>query len=412
MLIISTGKHCSQTASLIAAALAAMVLLCLHIPSSLAQSAPETEKVPAIAFAARLVGDDNRARLLVDFDKKVDYEIYLLDDPKRLIVDLSETVFSLNPDAKRLSSPLVADIRQGTLEPGKSRIALDLAQSVVVEKKALRKVSSGNRHRLIIDLLKSSDADFLKVARKPVETFRPITVAPRNTSGPKKFTVVLDPGHGGADGGAAGRRGAIEKEITLSFVKRLRTALEAEGRFNVVLTRENDSFVSLGSRLETARNVKADLMISVHADSLRQRSIRGATVYTLSERGSDALARALARKQNRADLVAGLELPKIDTDVTDILIDLTRRETEAFSKSFARIMVDQMATGIRLIGNPQRSADFFVLKAPEVPSVLLELGYLSNEEDEKLMQSEQWQAKVVELTKLAILGFFKPRMGQ
>jgi len=411
-LIAMFPRRLSHSVVRLLACLSVMMVLALSDNLAAAQSGADDDKVPAIAFAARLVGDEKRARLLVDFDKKVEYEVYLLDDPKRLIVDLSETVFSLNPDAKRLSSPLVSDLRQGTIEPGKSRIALDLTSGVTIAKQDLKSVSSNDRHRLIIDLVASSDEAFSQLARKPQDTFEAIAVQDKNAAGTRTFTIVLDPGHGGVDGGAAGKAGASEKVITLGFAKRLKAALEQESQFRVIMTRDDDSFVSLRKRLEIARKVKADLMISIHADSLRQRSIRGATVYTLSKRGSDEISRSLARKQNRSDLVAGLEIPETDSDVTDILIDLTRRETKAFSDNFARTMVQSMEKGIRLIGNPLRSADFFVLKAPEVPSVLLELGYLSNREDEKLMQTKKWQETVVALTKRSIITFFKPRMGQ
>lgn len=364
---------------------------------------------PPIAFAARVVGDDSRTRLIVDFDRKVDYDVYLLDNPKRVMIDLPETLFSLDSDSEKLPETLVSRLRYGTVAAGRSRVVLELAQPVSVSGNQLREVDSGNRHRLIVDLVRAPQEKFVKSVR----------VAPKPVSGkgdkPKQkrvFKIVLDPGHGGIDGGATGAGRVREKNITLEFALKLREALEKNPAFDVVMTRETDVFMRLPERLEVASLHNVDLFMSIHADSLRQRGIRGATVYTLSERGSDDLARVLAQKQNRADLIAGLELPKEKPKVADILIDLTRRETEVFSIRFARLLVRSMKKDIRLIRNPHRSADFFVLKAPEVPSVLLELGYLSNREDEKLMASGDWQDKAVRRVKDAIVDFFAPRIAQ
>ncbi|MEL6736724.1 MAG: N-acetylmuramoyl-L-alanine amidase, partial [Pseudomonadota bacterium] len=228
---------------------------------------------------------------------------------------------------------------------------------------------------------------------------------------PEKLTIVLDPGHGGRDGGAVGQRKTIEKDIVLKFAKRLKTKLEKVPNLEVLLTRDRDKFLSLTQRIEFARSNNADLLLSIHADSLRQRYIRGATVYTLSDRGSDEVSRSLADGQNRAELVAGLQLPDQKPVVTDILIDLTRRETEVFSRKFASLLVQRFSDEIRLLKNPHRSADFFVLKAPEIPSVLLELGYLSNAKDEKLMQDPKWHEKAANRTRDAVLGFFGPRLA-
>ena len=218
---------------------------------------------------------------------------------------------------------------------------------------------------------------------------------------------MLDPGHGGIDGGARGRGRTVEKNVTLAFALELREALQAVGPFDVVLTREGDKFVPLSRRLALARERKAALMISIHADSLRQRSIRGATVYTLNAEGSDALARGLADQQNRADLLAGIVTPKLDHEAGDILFDLMHRETRAYSGRFAELLVKHLRKATRLINNPHRSADFYVLKAPEVPSVLLELGYLSNRKDEALMGSDEWRERTAASIAKAVLDYFR-----
>lgn len=378
------------------------------------------DRKPAIAFAARVIGDDNRARLIVDFDREVSYDSYVLDSPRRIVIDLSPTLFSLEGEAQRLPRALVKAMRYGAIGIEQSRIVLELAKPVKIEDHVLREVASQSRHRLMVDLISSTEADFAAAVRKPTKADgnNDSAVDPSQTAaigvgkGAKAapFRVVLDPGHGGVDGGARGQGGTIEKYITLEFAQELKQALEKDDRIEVLLTRNNDRFLALRERVEFARSNKADLFLSIHADSLRQRYIRGATVYTLSEEGSDEISKALARKQNRADLAAGLSLPTVKPVVTDILIDMTRRETENFSRRFAQLMVSSMREKVKMIRNPHRSADFYVLKAPEVPSVLLELGYLSNREDEALMASADWQRKTVEQISTAISDYLEIRL--
>ncbi len=378
----------------------------------------EVEKeLAAIAYAGRIIGNDARMRFILNFDRKVTQTSYVLADPKRLIIDLSETVFSLDSKSMRSPSPLVKDVRYGTVAPGKSRVVMELGKAVKIAKVSLSEIKGKGRHRLLLDLVPTSEKDFLASVRKSEPSRSGGKVAHKGdrvapvVKQDRVFTIVIDPGHGGIDGGAVGKGRTVEKNITLRFAKALRKKLSNNPAFKVLLTREKDTFVSLQDRIDFAHRHHADLMISVHADSLRQRSIRGATVYTLSEEGTDELSRQLAHKQNRADLIAGLSLPKVDDSVTDILIDLTRRETEVFSTRFARMLVNQMKKDIKLIKNPHRSADFFVLKAADIPSVLLELGYLSNREDEKLMRSTKWQDKAADKAARAAIKFFAPRMA-
>jgi len=393
-------------------------------PMVIVQAAPEASAVEskkaAVAYAARLVGDKGRARLIVDFDSAVSYKTSVIKDPKRIVINLSKTVFSLNKDATDVPDSVVEAFRFGAIDPQNSRIVLSLSSPALIDSQRMKSLNDQDRHRLIVDLVAVDAEKFQKVAVERAET-PPVAKAvkpevqkrpePRKRESKRKFLIVLDPGHGGIDYGAGGQRGTQEKDVTLNFAKQLATQLRENPSYEVMMTRDDDSFVSLTQRLEFARNEKADLFISIHADSLRQRNIRGATVYTLSKKGSDSLARSLARKQNRSDLIAGLALPQLEAPVNDILIDLTRRETKSFSKRFAKSLVGSMRKGVRLIRNPLRSADFFVLKAPEVPSVLLELGYLSNRRDEKLLSSKKWQQMVAGRMRLAIDGFFAPRMA-
>lgn len=363
-----------------------------------------TSQVP-VAYGGRIVGDADRMRLVLDFDRPVRHTLRFAGAPRRMDVQLSPVMFKLPKRMKSTRSKLVAGVRFGPGGGGKARFTIDLSAPVTVARQSF--VTLGpRRHRLVIDLRRGDQRDFAALVRRTNALTRPDADGNRTVFS-RRHTVVLDPGHGGIDGGAKGRGRTVEKTITLSFARALKAALEAAGPFDVEMTRDADTFVPLSRRLALTRRAKAGLMISIHADSLRQRRIRGATVYTLNAEGSDALARGLADQQNRADLMAGITTPRLDNEAGDILFDLMHRETRAFSTRFAALAVAHLRKATRLIGNPHRSADFYVLKAPEVPSVLLELGYLSNREDEKLMRSDAWQQKTAAAMAQAVAAFFR-----
>ena len=205
--------------------------------------------------------------------------------------------------------------------------------------------------------------------------------------------------------------GAQEKDVTLTFAKELRDTLAATGKYELFMTREDDEFIALDDRVRIARQHGADLFISVHADTIRLKGIRGATVYTVSEKASDAEAQALADRENLSDQLAGIEIADEQAEVADILIDLIRRETHTFSMRFARSLVGELSTTVGLINNPHRSAGFKVLKAPDVPSVLLELGYMSNAKDEQQLLSVEWRSKAAASIASAVEHFASARTG-
>jgi N-acetylmuramoyl-L-alanine amidase len=221
----------------------------------------------------------------------------------------------------------------------------------------------------------------------------------------KRFVVVVDAGHGGIDGGAEGRNGTIEKTITLAFALELRNKLAKTGKYDVYLTRDTDEFLRLDERVRIARQHEADLFISVHADTINRKGIRGATVYTVSDKASDAEAEATADRENLSDTLAGIEMNEENHEVADILVDLIRRETHTFSVRFARSLVGELSPVIELINNPHRSAGFKVLRAPDVPSVLVELGYLSNAKDEEQLCDPDWRDKAADRIASAIALF-------
>lgn len=263
-------------------------------------------------------------------------------------------------------------------------------------------------------IARSDDEDVAEEATEALEqavasalaTPPPLPPAKPHRAIPDKRVVVLDPGHGGVDPGAISRSGTYEKKVVLDFARTLRDKLAATGRYKVLMTRDDDSFLRLGDRVKFARRNHADLFVAIHADSLRSGNARGATVYTVSERASDREAAELAAKENRADLIAGVDLVEESEDVTGILLDLAHRETKNHSVFFAKTLIEKMGEATRLHSRPHRHAGFRVLRAPDVPSVLLELGYLSSPADEKLLVSRQWRDKVSQSMVHAVDAFF------
>lgn len=374
------------------------------------------ESVP-VAFSGSVAGDEGSTRFFVDFSGPVSVQTFYMDNPDRVIIDLSDVTFDLAQADALKARGLVTDVRLGRISKGRSRIVLTLAQPSEIMRASMQKVIDEDHYRFLLDLEVASRERFATLlnAQRVVlgESGNVAAKGDRVRPAQKedgRFTIVLDPGHGGIDGGATGRHGVKEKDIVLAFARKLRDQLSAAGPFDVKLTRDDDVFMSLRERLEFNRRMEADLFISVHADSLDDASVRGSTIYTLSKRASDRLSERLAEAENKVDLLAGLQVMEDTEAITDILIDLTTRETKTFSAQFSRILMTNLGEEVRLIKNPVRSAAFGVLKAPDVPGVLLELGYLSNDEDEKLMQSEAWRKKAASAVTRAVVAFFKPRM--
>jgi N-acetylmuramoyl-L-alanine amidase len=224
--------------------------------------------------------------------------------------------------------------------------------------------------------------------------------------------VVIDPGHGGVDNGT--RSGEeMEKNLVLAFGLALRDRLEKSGKYRVVMTRSDDTFIPLDDRAKVAHSQAAALFVSIHADYLPrgEGDAQGATIYTVSDKASDAEAERLAESENRADAIGGVDLREEPTEVADILIDLAQRETRTFSNRFARLLMGEMKGAARMHKNPLKSAGFRVLKAPDVPSVLVELGYVSNKNDLEHLVSESWRSKTVTAMGQAIDAFLAKRLA-
>lgn len=364
---------------------------------------------PLAALTFRMAGDDLRTRIVVMFDREPKLSTLLLDNPHRLVIDLPETRFGFDEKSMEARG-LVSRVRYGLVGKGRSRLILTLRGPFKVEDLRVLKNESASGYRLVADIVATSDREFADQlqGRKEITSStdrdeRPVQAASQNGAA-RPFTIMIDPGHGGIDSGAESLSGIKEKDLTLAFGQELKDRLAQDSNIKVLMTREDDTFLRLSERVRIARQHEADLFISIHADTINQHDIRGATVYTISDKASDSVARAMAERENKSDTLAGAA-PEEQPEVTDILLDLTRRETHTFSLSFAEKVIHSLQGQVNLINNPHRFAGFQVLRAPDVPSVLIEIGYLSNAEDEKLISNPEWRKKLADRLAIAIKAF-------
>ena len=349
--------------------------------------------------AIRLSGTPQKSEIEIDFEGNSEASPNLLAAPHRLVVDMPETLFATG-EIKVPKGGYLKSIRQGLVQAGRSRMVFSFAGPFAVDTFSVVPAKTADLQTLKIAVSKSDDAAFAKALATQILTTSAVAggkgdriIAGSTTDG---FNIVIDPGHGGIDSGAIGISGTMEKRVTLDFSKQLAERLNKFPGLKARLTREDDRFIALDERVRSARQLNAHLLISIHADTIRDKSLRGATVYTLSEKASDEVAHAVAQQENLSDAIGGVSVPVEDQHVADILIDLTRRETKQFSNQFAQVMVESLKHKTQMINNPHRSAGFRVLKAPDVPSVLVELGYLSNPEDEKSVSDPKWQADLAD----------------
>jgi N-acetylmuramoyl-L-alanine amidase len=380
-----------------------------------------TVAVPPEAFPvasdARLGGDASRTRLVVDLSRTIEIAAFTLADPYRIVVDLPQITFQLPPRLGEQGRGLVKAFRFGLVMQGGSRLVLDATGPVRIDKAFVLAAVDNQPARLVLDLVSTDRASFMRnlsVEKPPVrEAKRIVSDTPKRPNDGRPL-IVLDPGHGGPDTGTIASSGEMEKAIVLEFAQALSEKLEKSGKYRVAMTRSDDTFVPLGERVRFARHEGAALFVSIHADALVAKSeadVRGATVYTLSEIASDQESAKLADDENKADLIAGVDLSSEPEEVAGILVDLAQRETKNFSHHFARTLVGELKAAAKLHPHPLKSAGFKVLKAPDVPSVLIELGYVSNKQDLKLMTSDAWRARTSDAVAQAVNGFFATRLA-
>ncbi|MGU9978932.1 N-acetylmuramoyl-L-alanine amidase [Phreatobacter sp. HK31-P] len=379
--------------------------------------------LPAAVSAAHLTVDGQRTRLTFDLTRAVEMRAFALADPYRVIIDLDEVNFHMAPRAVAERRGLVKTFRFGLFAPGKSRIVVELSGPAIIERALTIEGEEGRPPRLHLDLVRTDAEGFRRALadravsnlarRGDRETLGPrLSQRPDDDSGPP--VIVIDPGHGGIDPGAtAPSTGDEEKMIVLDFAKVLRDKLAAGGRYRVVMTRDRDIFIPLADRVRIAREARAHLFISVHADSIggANENARGVTVYTLSDRASDADSERLAERENKADAIAGLDLSEEPSEIADILIDLTRRETRIYSANFARTLAGEMRQVTRMHRLPLRSAGFQVLRAHDIPSVLVELGFVTSRRDVEMLTSAIWRDRTADSVAKAVGQFFATRNG-
>lgn len=381
--------------------------------------------LPAYALGVetvRLGVHPDKVRMVVELSEVSDFRVFVLDDPTRIVIDLPDFIWNAGT-LQNAPGSLIADVRHGTLQPGVSRIVFDTTQPVSLKTAFVLPPQSTAPARLVVDfsaaspeqfhaeksrILGTLDAapSFLKAPGHESEkrlageetlgkpSRKPAPASPGKAPAHKPL-IVIDPGHGGNDPGARGANGVNEKQITLALSKELKHQLEATGRYRVILTREKDVFIKLGERVNFARRHSGDLFISIHADSINRADVGGASVYTLSDKASDEQTAKLADRENQADLIGGIDLSTEDEEVASILVDLAMRDTMNQSRFFAGSIVDTLAYhGVRVLERPHRYAGFAVLKAPDIPSILVEAGFMSNRQEADLLSKAEHREKI------------------
>ena len=423
---------------------------------------------PAAALdvnAIRFGQHPGKTRVVVELSAAAAFRAFVMGGPDRLVIDLPAYEWHVG-DVTLRGAPDVAAIRQGPLQPGFNRIVIDTKRPVAISSAFIIPANQGLPDRLVVDFTPGAGTPgkiFGKLAindsgqnhitesatsaaiaaaplpdgkatqtlgtlplRKPAPPAAPAPsyayetaavkparkpetagAAPRAPTGGKPV-IVIDAGHGGVDPGAIGTNGVFEKHVTLAMARELKTQLESTGNYEVHLTRDSDKFLRLYQRVDIARGKKADLFISLHADTIGKNNVRGASIYTLSEKASDAETAELADRENKVDLIAGADLSHADKEVASILVDLSMRDTMNQSKFFANTLVDKVrGDGLRLLERPHRYAGFAVLKAPDVPSILMELGYMSNNEEARLLNDPAHRQRLGAALRKGVDAYFE-----
>lgn len=410
-------EHLWNARFVAAAALVLMLVLGVGRAHALQDRAVE-------ATAVRLLDDGKSTTFELTISKGLTAQVYTLANPYRVVLDLPQMDFRLDAAAGKTGRGVVSAFRYGLFAQNKARVVLDTTGPVGIVSAGMTRVPGSKAMRLAVVLVPMDAAAFgagtgaLLAAAEPADLgsdLAPPESADRKHKDHAKPVIVIDPGHGGIDPGALGANNVAEKSVVLAVALQLKAALLKTRRYDVKMTRTDDVFVSLERRLKFSGENDADLFISLHADSIEEKSIadsiRGATVYTLSDRASDEQARIMADKENASDLIAGVGSAKNDggEEVKNILIDLLKRETSNFSADFSHVLAKRLGQAITMSRIPRKSAAFKVLKQPHAPSVLVELGYMSNSTQEQEMMTSDWQSKVAEAIASAVQSYFSKR---
>ncbi|UXY16244.1 N-acetylmuramoyl-L-alanine amidase [Chitiniphilus purpureus] len=398
---------------LLRASAGALLVLAVRPVGAAADASPNV-------IAVRMWPAEAYTRVTLESDAPLTFKQFLLRNPDRLVVDLEGV--ELNSELQSLAGKLTAadpnieKLRAGRFKPGVVRLVIDLKTEVKPQVFTLAPVSD-YQHRLVIDLYPAAPADpllaFLDEQRSPAPTpeptpvQRPATVARDSLKVDRLVTVVLDPGHGGEDPGAVGPAGNHEKTVVLQIARRLKALLEQESNMRVVMTRDGDYFVPLGTRVRKARAAKADLFVSIHADAFVRPDANGSSVFALSERGATSTAaKWLAQKENEADLIGGVKIDTRDLHLARTLMDLTQTATINDSLKLGKVMLGELGNINRLHKAQVEQAGFAVLKAPDIPSVLVETAFISNPAEERKLVSDDYQQRMANALYQGIKRYF------
>lgn len=421
----------------------AITVALLALPRATPAAAVATPATPAapVVVAARVTTTPERGRLILDLSAPTTFAIVSLADPDRIAVDVKADSLRFDAPPPPAGAGLVTAYGVEMAEPGRARAMLTLAGPAQVQQAYVLDAFADQPARLVVDLVPdtpekfaervATDARALAAAAPAADAAAPQSPAPA-TPAPAAGTpaiaslppaiggdiaspppagakarplIVLDPGHGGNDSGAR-VDGVMEKDVVLAFALKLQALLVKSGRFDVALTRADDSYLTLEQRVALARANKADLFISLHADSFGQPQIHGASIYTRDEQATDVLDKVLADNENRSDIIAGYVAPKAPPAVVDVLLDLMRRQMRKQAYRAADAIIGQLEPNVQLRRFPVRQADFFVLQAPDVPSMLIELGFMSNSDDMSNLTKPDWQDRVAAALARGIASYF------
>ena len=377
--------------------------------------------------SARVWPAQEYTRVIFESNVPIAYELIPLRNPERLVLDLEGG--DLTPELSQLparvlpADPYISGVRVGKKTPTTLRVVLDLKSEVKADVFALKPVAEYG-HRLVLDVYPLTPVDPLmalleseRPASGPVASVAPPAdretrgkagdAKPAARPGPRRITIAIDPGHGGEDPGAIGPRGTYEKNVALAIAKRLKTLVDAEPNMRAMLTRDDDYFVPLGVRVQKARRVQADLFISIHADAFREPNARGSSVFALSENGAtSAAAKWLAQKENSADLIGGVDLARQDPVLARTLLDLSQTAQINDSLKVGRQVLEGIGNHNALHRGTVEQASFAVLKAPDIPSILVETAFISNPDEELKLRSERHQRKFAESIHDGVARYF------
>lgn len=357
---------------------------------------PAPASLPTV-LDVRVSTTTDRARIIIDISEASAFALATIREPDQIAIDVRADAMEPDLGAEPAGEGLVSGFSIESIELGRVRTWIKLATPSKVQQAYFLEAVDDQPARLVVDLIPATEEEFAALAAADLETATsilgtPAEVAATNTG--TKPLIVIDPGHGGVDSGASGPNGVEEKNIVLSFAMVLRRLLVNTGEFDVALTREGDEFLSLEDRVALARQNRADLFVSIHADYFQEQQVSGASIYTRDERATDVLDKILADNENRVDIIAGFAVPKSDDKVVNILVDLMRREMRRQAYGAARSIATAMEPDVRMRRFPVRQANFLVLQAPDVPSLLVELGFLSNPEDIVNLTTDGWRDRV------------------